>query len=555
MRPRIPARRVLTLRPFRPPNSPRPFTQNTLRSRRPQLPFLASPTRRPIVRFLTTQRKTYLKQQVLLAGKYTTILWTTTVLGLLVAFGVQQEYLERRFPSPHEWSWVTRKDYRSARWNEDHENDGTILIDWARTGEAYRRLIARLEDPKKDGAGLSEQEDGGILVEGIGKTGFDVSSKPEPWRRGYHEILMGAARAAEHLDSWVRDKTRNTAFPGDTVIGPSNPDPRPVPPGAASPPREEDCEPAFDRPEVYYMRILTTKGFDERQRLDAALAYANWLDFKGTPDAALEMYNWALDIATSTPDAEKVVEKRTGAIKGDAGPVPANVLRASTAVAVHHAVNGNTATALPIFLSVLRARRTLSDEEPTMLSTLAEDEDRSGFLTNLWSLVRSAIVPPLYPAPPPSGTEPPKRNAKEKCEEAAIMSYVGEILFASSTAAKSREDGLAWTREAVDIAEEELRGRSITQEAKKSCKACLEVGLGNWAKMVTRLSREERENKNSKSVGGWFGIGSSQPVEAVGRWEAEEQVVKERVRRAREVLGSPLIGPGGGGTFIYSDKV
>jgi hypothetical protein len=109
-----------------------------------------------------------------------------------------------------------------------------------------------------DGEGVEEQGEGGILVAGVGKTGFDISNKPEPWRRGYHECLMGAARAAEHLDSWVRDKTRNVAFPANTVIGPSNPNARPIPPGAISAPREEDCEPAFDAPEVYYMRIITT---------------------------------------------------------------------------------------------------------------------------------------------------------------------------------------------------------------------------------------------------------------------------------------------------------
>src|SRR6266536_661032 len=205
MRPRLPIRRILYLRPFRPPNSPRLFTQNTnslTSTSRPQLPFLASPSRRPLAkRFLTTERKQWIKDEVWRAGKYTTVLWTGTFLLLVIAFGVQQEWLERKFPTPHEWSWVTRKNFRSARWDEDHDDADEDtkrngLVDWARTGEAYRQLLRRLEDPNIDGTGLSDQDEGGILVAGIGKTGFDISSKPESWRRGYYQVLMGAARSA-----------------------------------------------------------------------------------------------------------------------------------------------------------------------------------------------------------------------------------------------------------------------------------------------------------------------------------------------------------------------
>ena len=97
---------------------------------------------------------------------------------LVLAFGVQQEYLNHRFPSPSEWSWVTRKDWRSARWQEDHEEDGVNLVDWARTGEAYRQLLRRLEDPNIDGAGLADADEGGILVAGIGKTGWKTMWTP-----------------------------------------------------------------------------------------------------------------------------------------------------------------------------------------------------------------------------------------------------------------------------------------------------------------------------------------------------------------------------------------
>ena len=463
------------------------------------------------------------------------MLWTATFLLLTIAFGVQQEWLERKFPSPPEWSWVTRKDFRSARWDEDHEGDGSGgLVDWARTGEAFRRLIKRLEDPSIDGADLQDQGEGGILVAGIGKTGFDISNKPEPWRRGYYQVLMGAARAAEHLDGWVRDKTRNVAFPANVMIGPSNPNPRPVPPGAKSAPREEDCERAFEAPEIYYMRVLTTQGFTEKQRLDAALAYGAWLDFKRIPETALEMYKWASDIATA---GKPSIDSTNGTLKTDAGPPSENILAATTALAVHHALNSNLAVALPIFLSVLRARRSMPEAPDTMLASLKPYEETNGIMKAVVSFMKSAVSAPKYPPPPPDGTSPPPRIAKERCEEAGIMTYIGEILYASKTSKTSREDGLAWTREAVDIAEEELRGKRIDKEGKHVCGQCLKVGLGNWTKMVEKLAREEEEARSSKGVGGWLGFGGEQK-EVIGRWESEKQVIKERSRRASELFSS-----------------
>jgi len=534
MRPRLPVPRILILRAFRPPS--RLFTQNTLPSRRPQLPFLSPIARRPLARFLTTERKRWFKDEVRRAGKYTAVLWTLIFLFLTISFGVQQEYLERKFPSPHEWSWITRWNFRTARLNEEPDDEESP-VDWARTGEAYRRLIKRLENPDIEGKGLADQDEGGILVVGIGKTGFDLKNKSEPWRRGYHRVLMGAARTAEHLDGWVRDTTRNTAFPANVVIGPSNPNPRPVPPGAKSAPREEDCEPAFDAPETYYMRILTTQGFTEKQRLDAGLAYAAWLDFKGTPSAALDMYDWCLDIATSSaPNPSAILDKLTHAININAGQVSSNVLLATTSLALHHAQNNNVSAALPILLSILRARKSLPEDSSTIRTTSTEEP--TGAVATILSYARAAIVAPSYPSPPNAGNLPPMRDAKEMCEEAGIMTYIGEILYASNPSTAGRERGLAWTREAVDIAEEKLRGRSLDEEAQMTCKQCLETGLGNWAKMVSRLAREEKENKSKASkVSSWLRLGGDSIYETVGRWESEEHVVSERMRRAREVLG------------------
>jgi hypothetical protein len=407
-------------------------------------------------------------------------------------------------------------------------------------------LLARLEDPNIDGAGLQEQSEGGIMVAGVGKTGFDISAKPEPWRRGYYQVLMGCARAAEHLDGWVRDTTRNVAFPANVVIGPSNLDPRPVPPGAVSAPKEDDCEAAFETPDLYYLRILTTHGFTEKQRVDAALAYGAWLEYKNSPGAALKMYKWGLDIATSSWDGKPIVNK-DGIINTSSGTPSANVLAAATALAVHHASNSNLQVALPIFLSVLRARKQLPDQPKTMHLTLAGSDENISWMKTLSDLLGSAMTPPPYPSPPTDGTSPPVRDPNERCEEAGVMLYIGEILFASKFSRTAREDGLAWTREAVDLAEEELRriyGKGANsskkspnpeKEAKRTCTQCLDVGLGNWEAMVAKMAREERESGSTVRQGGWLGFGGKEePV--IGRWESEGGVVKERIRRAGDIL-------------------
>lgn len=459
--------------------------------------------------------------------KYTLILWTFGGLFFVISFGVQQEYFERLFPSPHEWSWNTRRNYRSAKWADAHENE---YMDWARQGENYRNLIKRLEASDIDGKGVVEQEEGGTMITGVGEAGFDITAKSEPWRRGYHDCLMGAAKAAEHLDGMVRDKVRNIAFPANSVIGPSNPNPRPLVPGAPAAPREEDCEPGFDPPETYYMKILTTHGFTRKQQLDAALAYASWLDYKGTPDAAKEMFKWALDIVTP----EQVFDG-TGQLNPDL-PVTPNLLSATTAIAVHQARTKNVEMALPLFLSILRARKSLATPPPT--NTAPIEEPSANKFANFVSLIQSSIKVPDYPPPPPSGDDIALRTSDSICEEAGLMTYIGEILYASATNQAGREHGLAWTREAVDISEETLHKSNLEKSTEIICRQCLDTGLSNWKTMVAKLAEKEKLAKEAnKGKSSWLGFGGGgAKEEGVGRWESEEILVKDRMRRAQSLL-------------------
>ncbi|KAF4612815.1 hypothetical protein G7Y89_g15560 [Cudoniella acicularis] len=124
------------------------------------------------------------------------------------------------------------------------------------------------------------------------------------------------------------------------------------------------------------------------------------------------------------------------------------------------------------------------------------------------------------------------------------MTNIGEILYATAPSTqRSREDGLAWTREAVDIAEEQLRhGKDLDKEGTKVCKECLGVAIDNWEKMVSRLAKEEKEKAakvKAEAEGkgkSWWSGGWVEEKDVVGRWESEESVVRERRRRAGELL-------------------
>ncbi len=463
---------------------------------------------------------------------------------ILIGAGIHQLYLERKYPSPREWSFGSRWALRSAmaRELEPFSQIEGFIIDWARVGSCYKLLLERLEDSKIDGQNLTEQDEGGILVDGVGRTGFDISMKPESWRRGYYQALMGAAKAAEHLDGYVTDRRRKKVFPKEMMIGPSNPRPKPKPHGWRDPPKEEDCDPAYSSPQVFYMRILTTKGFSTRQRLDAALAYADWLDFKGLAETAQSMYDWALDIAAGAlpMGSNNVVDMRTGVINPNAeAHASENLLKASTALGVHHAVHNDVQAALPIFLSVLKARKDLPPDpvshEPPKESSKPKEE------SVIWAYlgaIKDWLVEAPYPASPPSGDEPPFHTLKEACEEVGLMTYIGEILYATS----SKEKGLSWTRDAVDAAEAIMwmMREENKEQGRERCQECLETGLSNWKKMARSMAKqaEKKEDKNGSKSSSWLNFSRGDTADQSKRWEEELTQIDLRIQKTM-----PLIKP------------
>ncbi|PWY82234.1 hypothetical protein BO70DRAFT_362156 [Aspergillus heteromorphus CBS 117.55] len=540
----------------------RPFTQHSQLQvispplGRPQLPFLSSAGNRPLppfsihlrqhfARLISTERRNYYKRRFSNWLKYTISFSAILFLFQVVRMGVYQEELEHQWPTPPEWSWKSRWCLRAAHAQQNPEKIGKLMTDWAMVAGYTRAVLERLEDRNGEGKGIVDQGEGGFLVEGVGRTGFDITAKSEPWRRGYFQALLSAAKAAESLEGWLTDRKQRITAPPEYVVGPSNPRPRPMPTKQKVIPREEDCEPASPSPETFYMKILTTRGFDTRQKLDAALAYAEWLDYKGLKDTARDMYTWAIDIAatgassslSSPSDISKIIDVKTGVLKNDGTTLPTeNLIRVSTALAVHHARHNNLPSALSIFTSVLKAHRSLApSSSPFTMPTLPSLPRSNDIFLNFFNSLKTVLIPVEYPPPQPSGDEPPLRTLASACDEAALMTYIGEIIYASS----SKESGLAWTRDAVDLAESAILDLGNSEELsapRARCADCLRVGLGNWKTMVSGLvvlaDREEREAVE-KAKSAWYG-GQKKVVEMKDqrrRWEAEKAILDDRAKR------------------------
>ncbi|KAI9668352.1 MAG: hypothetical protein M1829_005556 [Trizodia sp. TS-e1964] len=576
---------------------PRPFTHisqlllATHSPSRPQLPFLLPPKYSQtksgpirLARLISTENKQYIKEQLWLGGKYALIFHVSLGVFGIFLFIIHHEWLERQFPSPPGWSLTTRFYHRLARSND--KTYPNVENNLPYTGYLYQRLLTRLEARTYDGAGLKEHEDGTILVDLLGKSGLDITEKSEAWRKGYYEALMGLCRTAENLDGWVVDNTRNFVFPPAVVIGPSNPKLRPTPPNTPSAPLEENCSTLFEPPDLYYKKILTTKGFTHRDLMLAAIAYANWLAFKQSTDAAEEVYRCALDFATSSySDPGAVIDRMTGILKEQSNrstPIlhpTQNLLQAATSLGIYHARQKHYSSALPIFLSILRARRSLPDApilppSPSTVNTISNDPppESSDPLAEIGRQILSLFQTQPYPPPPPSGDEIPTRTAGERCEEAGLMAYIGEVLYASS----SLTSGLTWTRDAVDVAENEFvaaenggTGFKNDPEGLERCKECLNTSLMNWREIVENLAiderrkeRAQREKTREKVAGtqtkeqpaskgwGWAPklfwhadeeeevrmVGTDPNGNPEGKWAREMRMVVERIHVARSLV-------------------
>ena len=519
------------------------------------------------------------------------LVWFVAVFGfwLLGLFVVQKDLLDRQFRTPEEWSWPAERTYKGGHL-EELQGRKKGIINWPGVGRYFVGVAQLLEDPQKDGKDLKRiPQQGADLGDNEEKEPvFDISMKSGPWRRGYHDSLMGAAKAAEHCHNLLLDKTQNLVVPKEVIVGPSNPEPKPFGNVKFKIPREENCVPIVNVPEVYYLKILHTYGFDGRQRLDAALGLADWYDFKGLKSKAEEMYDWGLDIAQgSLPmGVNDIVDMKTGIISSKTFYVSANVLTASTALGRYHARHGDLDAALPIFLSVLRARRQLLQLD----TEVHRPEPETGSWSDYWTTFKSLLTNDFPPTPiPTDGSEIPARSATALCEEAGIMSHIGEIFLASSltesspfssrssssssisnffskpstndnefatpssSAVKSPDafqSGLSWTRDAMDMAEETLATLSSTEidrPARRKCLDCLTSGMENWSIMVNRMLENSRESdakitpKKSATGNLFWGRASEDENHRRSdgtreRWETEAKLVEARKMKVRRFV-------------------
>lgn len=603
---------------------------------RPQLPFLVIPSSRPSAaaqpqqhRYFTTKRRRWLQYEALAFAKYTLYFWAAVGCLVLGQFVFQQEWMERAHPTPPDWSFMSRFRLRGALTERDGDGGGPAgpiseddlatdvrVVDHVKIIQILLDLLARLEDPRVDGQGLPPCED-------VAENSFqarDIRGQPEPWRRGYFQTLLAAAETSEHVEGWLRDRTRNLVCPPDMVVGPSNPHPRPLPPGASGHPREEDCEPCFPAPATLYRKLLHTRGLTAHQQITAALAFANYLEYKQDRAAAADVYARAVQVArqqdaTTTGDTVFAlpVDDLAAWLRdwtehhAADGTASVNLLHTLTAYATFQARTGDVDAALPIFVALLQARRALPPGRSVSTASATADAVKTGFLARLKTL----LTPPTYPPPPDDGFGPPLPGPHARCDEAALQLHIGEILYASARAGsagssstwvpsfgshqrqaqQAREQGIAWTREAVDMAEEQLHALQNEEKdqaraagllgvdadhtttaavatSRATCRECLVAGLDNWTAMVAQLARDEERRQAeaaataasvttstaSTSSSYWpswltlWGDRTPPPASINGgrgsgettahRWAAEEQVIRDRRRRAKELLDS-----------------
>ena len=404
------------------------------------------------------------------------------------------------------------------------------------------KLLRRLEDPAKDGKDVVRLEK--YKVENPDMAPCDISMKSEEWRRGYFDALLATAKAAEHVEGWLLDTTRGLNIPPEYVIGPSNPRPKPVPLGGPSAPREEDCVQAFPSAADYYLKLSRTVGFSPKQQLDAKLNEAAFWEYMGQLDTARECLAHCLLLANGDAKPAAIEEwvrlDQMTPVKRIGGDAPsANMLDVVTSLADLQARSGNLSDALTAYISLLHARRALSSTPPP-----PSRNDSSPRIPSYQKLI-NIFRPPAYPPPPPSGFDVPWRSVDERCQEAALQLHIGEIMYATS----SREEGLAWTRDGVDEAEQQMRSlgppdsetKSHKDPTRTTCRECLAMGLENWTTMVARMAGEERKKLEEQvASGGGLSWGLSfwraGSGAAEGRWIAEEKVVAERLRRTKELV-------------------
>jgi len=426
-----------------------------------------------------------------------------TVVPSTLAFmwWISHEMMERDYPTPHQWSFRTRCYWHTAKGLQDRSVTNTGIPDWSIIAHALQALITRLEDPESDGKGIVKLEnletshlELSHVVFDLSSV-YDISSMPETWRRGYFQALLEAAKTAEAAAKLVHDTTTQGLHMLEFVVGPSNPDPTPLPPIARdmiAPPLEENCIRYLPSADPFYQKLLATKGLTNHQRIQTLISYGEWLDGQDRSEDAEKQLRSALQVAASAlPQPSAFIDLKTGVLKNKAPYVTRNLMDTTTALAVHLAQHSNIAAALPIFLSTLQAYRSCTKKESlsghqskTYSGVIPPDVLMAGLRTRLSEMFTAVD----YPPPPASGNEPFSRTGDENCKAAAAMVYAGEILFATSPS--QRETALSWIKEVLQTASERVSDTSVSMSDREQCNRCIAVALETWWSMSQQLKAE-----------------------------------------------------------------
>jgi len=462
---------------------------------------------------LSTENKRYVKDQTLFGLKLG--IGAFVVINLLgfAAMSLKDDLIERKRPSPPEWSYLTRSAWRAALTAVDTSRRASRPTEAGRVGDYWLSCLRRLEDPEVDGRDLVKlSSPGGTadqVLRDVQPLALDVRKKSEEWKAGYTEVVLELAKLAEHSQHLVYDRTRRQFFPETTVVGPTNPYPRPSPNGV-TPPKEQDCDRAMPDPVVLYNRIIHGIGFSSKQRLDAVYACANWLHFCKSDGEADELYDYATEIAPGSGSTISQALSKT-----------ANVIGALKQQASHLARTDRISEALPIYLSCLQAVRDASLRSASEVSAanMLSNPELSGYWTDL---SKKVFREDKYPLSRTTGDEPLYTVSRStlKCVEAELMMYVGEIMY--STSSSRRKDGLAWTREAAEIGSNVLEKVGAVKEATKDaketaritgmekddearCRECLGASVRNWEAMVAEMVKaaEEDVECSASKAGRW----------------------------------------------------
>ncbi|KAI9711052.1 MAG: hypothetical protein M1828_001979 [Chrysothrix sp. TS-e1954] len=521
---------------------------------RPQLPFLYQTLhRRHNARLLTTGVMANIRYQLKL-GLYWAVIGWTIIGGCFVFYYVlREDWLDKVHPAPKEWSFMTKHNWRSGKHLELVDGPQSGHMQWTNIGENYRAIAMRLE--RGDDNGLVHQQDWDSTIPGLDPDimhqptpsilshegwqthiGWDITAKSEHWRRGYYETMMGLAQAAEMRADYFTRMSDKMVLPRHCIRSEDNPDPTPIP-GKATPDMSE-CVSTIEPANVHYIRILSTKGFSRKQRLDAGVAYARWLDHGGNASLAEALYRWSLNIAAdgiaaeidSNDDGHPFVDVKTGVLQSNAPFTTPNLLKTTTSLASHLAHHGNISSALAIYLSILRARRAAPDAPPT--EQYPHRTPNYGLESvNSWAkFIMDLPTRGIFPDVRRSGDEPFEKRQGDKCDEAELMAYVGEILFAKGG---KKKQGLGWTREATELAQRGATDGRLAREAKQTCEECLLTLLENWRSMARSLAVEKSaadRKRVEKGMLSWiWQIGGPDRWVTDGEWVEEEDLIGARL--------------------------